>query len=181
MKYILPLLLAVSFALAQEPKQSPWVTADSLIRPANATAYAVNDVVNDSLSSSNKILAFKHASKNADGSGVIVSAVMEADTANVTNPYFRLLLFKDSVASVADNAAWVPTHAYNARYIGSIDFALVSNGTGSAIGESQNLLIPFVSAGRLAGGYIYGVLIAKGAYTPGHNGKIRVKLGILRR
>ena len=183
MKFLTILILAVSVAMAQQPKEPTYWASDSLVRPANATQYTANDVVNDSLSSANKILAFKYAAKTAKGSGVIVAALLEIDTANVTNGNYRLLLFSDSVGSAADNAAWVPSHANNDRFIGAIDFALEINqsaGAGAAMGMNTGLVSPFVSGGRQAYGYIYGVLLAKGAHTPKFNGKYRVKLGILR-
>jgi len=169
MKQFIALMLFVSMAMAQEPKNPVNIVSDSLVRTTNVTAFAVNDVVNDSTTAYNKILAFKYAGKNAKGTGVIVSASLEVDSALTTNGSFRLLLFSDSVAVAADNAAWVPSHASNARFIGSVDFSLDMNqsaGAGAAMSYVNGLVIPFASSGRLAGGYIYGVLIAKAAYVP---------------
>ena len=170
-------LLLVGLAYSQNPYYPIYVTSDSIVRPANATAYAVNDVVNDSNSTAKRFI-FPYVVKPGGRSSIILSALMEVDTANTTNATFRLLLFTDTVGTVADNAAWTPAHANNDLYVGAIDFSLASNGTGTAMGESFGLNIPFHKTEGDA--RLYGVLLAKGAYTPKHLGKVRIKLGILR-
>lgn len=187
---LLVLFLTLTIAHAQT---SPTITAsDSLVRPANATAYAANDVVNDSATAANDILIFKTPTFNASGTvtgttgvvvnkgmgGLIVSAMVTTDTANTTNGTFRLLLFNDTVTVAADNAAWASSQTSNARSVGHIDFALESNGGSYPQAYVTGLSLPFQCAPDDT--KLYGVLIAKAAYTPKVNGKIIIKLGIIR-
>jgi len=183
MKQFIALMLLVSIGLAQEPKNPVNIVSDSLVLPNVVADYAANDVVTDTLTSYNKILAFKYSARNAKGTGIIVSATIETDTGSTTNGSFRLILFRDTVTSAANNAAFVGAHASNAIKIGEINFSLDMNqtaGAGTAMGITEGLVIPFVASGRLANGYIYGVLIAKAAYKPKQLGKVRIKLGIIR-
>jgi hypothetical protein len=176
---LLILPLAISLGQSLNPKVPVYITADSLIRPTNYTTYASNDVVNDSLTSSPKILSFKWAGSKYNAGGIIVWSMLEVDTSSTTNSLFRLLLFRDTVPSVADNGAWSSSHAHNAKMIGFIDYSLETNGgTATAISQITNLIIPFQVINPNE--YIYGVLLAKGAYVPKANSKFRIKLGIIR-
>jgi hypothetical protein len=185
-------LLVLFITLAQAQTPVTIIASDSLVRPANATAYAANDVVNDSATAANDILIFKTPTFNSAGTvtgttgvvvnkgmgGLIVSALVTTDTANTTNGTFRLLLFSDTVTVAADNAAWASSQTSNARSIGHIDFALESNGGSYPQAYVTGLSLPFQCAPDDT--KLYGVLLAKAAYTPKHNGKIIVKLGIIR-
>jgi hypothetical protein len=189
-KWSVLLVLFVTLAQAQTPFTI--IASDSLVRPANATPYGANDVVNDSATASNKILIFKTPTFNTAGTvtgttgvvinkglgGLINSAIITTDTANVTNGTFKLLIFSDTVAVAADNAAWVPSGTSGARLLGEIDFALVSNGGSNPYAYVSGLGIPFQCAPDDT--KLYGVLLAKAAYTPKVNGKVIVKLGIIR-
>jgi len=154
-----------------------YTSADSIVRPANATQYQVNDVVNDTASTA-QLFEFTNVLRPSGRGSVILSSLLEVDTANIANGTFKLLLFSDSVGTVADNVAWSPSHANNDKYVGSIDYSLASNGTGVAMAEPSGINIPVYQNGKK--NVLYGVLIAKGQYTPKFNGKVRVKLGLLR-
>lgn len=179
-------LLIAQFSFSQTSQTI--VAIDSLVRPANATAYAANDVVNDSLSSSNKFLVFKNMTIKATndtfvvtskgGGGLITSATLTTDTSNTTNGTFKLLIYKDTIPNVADNAAWVSYGVYNKYFVHDIDFSLTSNGSNAAYAAVSNLSIPFQCTSDNI--RLYGVLLAKGAYTPKINGHIIVTLGIIR-
>ncbi len=181
----LALIIAATCSHAQTPLTI--FATDSLIRPYNGTAYAANDVVNDTLTG-NKLLTFK--TQNVKGSGIgivtaiglggtIISALLTAgDTANTANGTFKLLLFRDTVANVADNAAWATAAYYNTRFIGEIDFTLAANGTTSNYSYVDSLGMPFQC--ETDDIYLYGVLLAKAAYQPAANQKFIIKLGIVR-
>ena len=185
-------LLLISIALClitrQTFSQAPVtiVATDSMTRAWNITQYTANDVVNDS--NYTRLLRFSTVNVNNGGTtpvinkglgGVVISALLTVgDSANTTNGSFKLLLFQDTVVNVADNAAWATAAYYNTRMIGEIDFALTNNGTTSNYSYVTGLNLPFQTASDDRN--IYGVLLAKAAYTPVRGQKIIVKLGLIR-
>lgn len=170
-------LVGIGYSQSATNTYPVFIATDSIVRPANATQYSVNDVVNDTASTA-RLFRFQGVLRSGGKSSVILSGLMEVDTANVTNGTFKLLLFTDTVGTASDNSAWTPSHANNDKYVGSIDFSLSSNGTGVAMAEAAGVNIPVYSLEGTS--YLYGVLLAKGQYTPKFNGKVRVKLGLLR-
>jgi hypothetical protein len=162
------------------------IATDSITRPWNHTAYSANDVVNDS--NYTRMLKFSTVSVNNSGTtpvmnkgfgGVVISALLTVgDSANTTNGSFKLLLFKDTVANVADNAAWATTALTNSNLVGEIDFALTNNGTASNYSFVTGLNLPFQTASDDRN--IYGVLLAKAAFKPTVAQKIILKLGLIR-
>ncbi len=186
MKRIFALLIILSSIVLSQTQVT--ITAiDSITRPFNYTTYAANDVVNDSTFT--RMLRFKNTNiitandsglvVNKGGAGIILSALLTVgDTANTANGNFKLLLFRDTVTNVADNAAWATGAYYNTRQIGEIDFALSNNGTASNYSYVTGLNIPFSCA--TDDRYLYGVLLAKAAFKPTVNQRIIIKLGIIR-
>lgn len=163
------------------------VAVDSMTRAWNITQYTANDVVLDS--NYTRMLRFATDSVNSaspktpvqfkGGGGVVLSALLEVgDSANTTNGNFKLLLFRDTVAVVADNLAWTTAANTASQFIGEIDFALTNNGTTMNYSYVTGLNIPFQTTRDDR--YIYGVLLAKAAYTPVRGQKIIIKLGLVR-
>jgi hypothetical protein len=162
------------------------IATDSITRPWNHTAYTANDVVNDS--NYTRMLKFSTVSVNSSGTtpvmnkgfgGVIISALLSVgDTANTANGSFKLLLFRDTVVNVADNAAWATAAYYNTRQIAEIDFALTNNGTASNYSYVTGLNLPFQTESDDRN--IYGVLLAKAGFKPTVAQKIIIKLGLIR-
>lgn len=155
------------------------VLTSTLIRPSNPTAYAAGDAIKDT---SGKIQSFTYSASPQGGEGFICAARIWADTANVTGAQFRLYLYNDStgVTIPADNAAFITTYANRAKGIGYIDFALQME-TGANTGAmdfQSNLNIPFKT--KTSGSKLYGILVAKGAYTPKNGGAIYMELITLR-
>jgi len=178
-------LIVMGFGLLSAQSANPsypvFIVSDSIVRPNNATPYSANDVVNDTASANNRLFRFKWALRPNSNSSIVLSSSLEVDSGNTTNGSFRLLLFSDTVGTAADNAAWTPAYANNANFLGSIDYSLDRNqaaGAGAAMSYVTGLNIPFhsIEGGR----FIWGVLIAKAAYTPKTLGKYRIKLGLLR-
>jgi hypothetical protein len=187
-KALLFISLVLCLFTGQIYAQSPVtiVAVDSLTRAWNITQYSANDVVNDS--NYTRLLRFSTVSVNSSGTtpvmnkgfgGVVISALLTVgDSANTTNGSFKLLLFRDTVVNVADNAAWATAAYYNTHFLGEIDFALTNNGTASNYSYVTGLNLPFQTASDDRN--IYGVLLAKAAYTPVRGQKIIVKLGLIR-
>lgn len=185
------LFLLVSLIGMLQAQTPMTITAlDSLIRPANGTQYTANDQVNDTASTA-KILTFKTDSAwtsspttvgvSRGSGGIIVGATLTAgDSANTTNGSFRLLLFNGPVGVVADNAAWSTSSYYATRFIDYIDFQLTNDGTTMNYATASGLSIAFQTSIPRSDRNIYGVLLAKGAYTPAFRQKFIVKLRIVR-
>lgn len=188
MKRIISFLSASLFLFGVLFGQTPGtITAvDSLITAANGTQYTANDVVNDTASTA-KLMRFQTVSISSSGTGVVVNKGMggiivgatltAGDSANTTNGNFRLLLFKDTVGVVADNVAWATAAYYNTRFIDYIDFQLTNDGT-TALYATASTSIAFQT--ETDDRYIYGVLLAKAAYTKAFRQKFIVKLRIVR-
>lgn len=186
MKRIITLLISLLAAVVTLQAQTTITAIDSITRPYNITQYTANDVVNDSTFT--RMLRFKNVNiatsndsglvVNKGGSGVIVSALLNVgDSANTTGT-FKLLIFRDTVTNVADNAAWATAAYYNTRMVGEIDFALTNNGTASNYSFVTGLNIPFSCA--TDDRFLYGVLLAKNAFQPTRAQRFIIKLGIIR-
>lgn len=186
--FIIAFLFIVNCSLSIAQTPVTIIAADSLVRPPNGTQYTANDVVNDSTTASNKILIFQTTSINSSGTGVVVNkgmggiitgAVLTAgDSANTANGNFKLLLFRDTIPSSADNAAWATSAYFNALFLGEIDFALTNNGTTQNYSDVTGLSKAFQCASDDT--KIYGVLLAKAAFTPAFRQKFIIKLFIVR-
>lgn len=154
-----------------------------IVRPADTTAYDINDqVATTTTAATNSNLVFQVARVDG-GSGVISSAVMIDSTAETTKLSADLLLFDQPVTNAADNAAAAITDAEMEHLLpnGVISFDGTASGnfkTGGANGAVSvgNINIPFVCIGT---GVIYGVVVARNAYTPISAEKLTFRLGVL--
>lgn len=147
----------------------------SFTRPADTTAYAVNDAVADSTTAPT-ILTFANMARANAGSGYITKAKLTINSAVTTNASFRLWLYNASVTPTNDNAAFTLLNANADARIGYIDFALTTEGTGSDCCECtvSNISLPFVTGA--ASTALYGLLEAKAAYTPTNAGVFKIQL-----
>ena len=145
------------------------ITATAKTRPANTTAYAVGDVINESASAGTGWV-FSNTVRKIGGSGV-VKRVYINDSANVaTNLQAELFLF-DTVPGVEnDNVANTLTDAEMLTLVAVVPvstarFGDVTSGAGgNALLESADVNIPFRCTGSST--TLFGVLIAKNAYVP---------------
>lgn len=144
-------------------------------RPADTTAYASGDLVANSVTAASVVpLSWTAAARVAAGSFLVRRARLKKSTTGVTAATFRLHLYtSDPSASSGiangDNAAWSTNHS---GYVGSIDLD-ISGATGRAFRDSAAVQgAPAVGQEinvKLASGQtIYGLLEARGAYTPGN-------------
>lgn len=144
--------------------------------PAEATAtvtlpgvggtYAAQDEVSDNaVGGSATPLNFADLAAAVGGSGVIVKAVIEASTAVVANAVFRLWLFHTAPTMYGNDSPYQLDAADKAKRVGYIDFALITEGTGSdsAYGLDDGLRMYFTCAA--ADRDLYGVLVAKAGYV----------------
>jgi len=153
------------------------VVAGTFTRPADTTAYAAGDAVNDSTSAPAAI-TFASCARATGGSGYITSAQLNKSTVTTTNAQFRLRLYANTPSSLAnDNAASTRAWADRAlRCIGYIDFTTATAGADCAIstGTLNPLMIPFVAVGTS----LYGKLEALAAYAPGNAEVFYITLGV---
>lgn len=143
-------------------------------RPADTTAYAVNDAVSNSTSAPT-ILTFAGAGRVVGGSGEIIKAELCTDQAACVAA-FRLHLFTTSVAAKNDNAAYDSLYTSRNSRVGYIDFPGVSQeGTGSTSAFSLVTgSVPFVC--DAASTTLYGLLQTKSALTPASAQNFNIRL-----
>lgn len=139
-------------------------------RPANTTAYAAGDVINESASAGTNITfsgagKLRGSERPADG-GVITSAMIVDSASEATQLDAELWLFSVAPTADNDNAAFTPTDAEMLNLIGVIPFgnSFVGTASGNVALTSGYIHIPYVCANNDIA--IYGVLVARNAYTP---------------
>lgn len=139
-------------------------------RPADTTAYASGDLVANSVTAGSVVpMTFTNAARIAAGNFCVLRARVSKTTTGVTNAAFRVHLFTTSPTNPTngDNGAFVPSQI--ASYLGYFDITAMVAGTAGAAGQGGlaagfgNSLAVALGSGR----DIYGLLEARGAYTPG--------------
>lgn len=156
-------------------------------RPADTTAYAAGDVIADSTSAAT-ILTFRGCAGNDDEAGAIHSVLLIDGADQATKLNADLFLFDTAPTSYGnDNAAFTPTDAELQTLVGviSLDGTTAANlkegdatsgAGGNVLIQQTGLNMPF----RCAAGStkLYGVLVARNAYTPVSAETFRLKLGV---
>lgn len=140
---------------------------DSITRPANTTAYTAGDVIAEV--TTNDHFVFSDAVKAGHNTGMISNARIFSSANQGTKLDAELWLFHTNITEAGDNAAFAPTDAELLTLVGIIDFPVASwkagNATAGADGNSvcvvENIGIAFRAIQNL-----YGVLVARNAYTP---------------
>lgn len=158
---------------------SMFTVGQAFTRPGDTTAYAVSDVVGPVTTPA--VITFAGAARATGGTdggtGYVVKARVAKNTNTTTNAAFRLYLYTTSVTPIADNVAWTHLYANRANLIGWVDFpTMTTEGTGSDCAEAtlNDLRLPFVCAA--SGSALYGVLVARAAYTPGASDAFYVEI-----
>lgn len=162
------------------------VAATAMTRPADTTAYASGDLVaNSTTAGSVAPLQFQNIVR-APGrmGGRVIGARIFKTTQGTANAAFRIHLFS-ALPAVAngDNGVFAPTDAALANWIGSLDVTVDVASAARAIGRgnpaaAQQNGVPF----RLASPdtpTLFGLLEARGAYTPGNAEAFTVSLDVL--
>ena len=150
------------------------VITTTFTRPADTTAYAINDVVGPSAAA---VQEFASAFRSNGNSGYVVRAQLFTDqSANVA--LFRLYLYSVTPSAIADNSPFTLLYANAANHIGYIDFpAMATEGAGSTAAVS---LWSGQIAALAAGGddKIFGVLVAKSVFTPASAQQFTLRLAV---
>jgi hypothetical protein len=144
----------------------------SFYRPADSTAYAANDVVNNSITSP-MLMTFTNASRIAGGSGDIVKALLYT-TGTTLTARMRLWLYPYVPNAMNDNAQFNLSLTAPDWRVGYIDFpALSIDGTASQVGKAL-VTAGYVPTTTLPLAYVcidgstalYGMLETLDAFTP---------------
>lgn len=143
-----------------------WNPSATFTRPADTTAYAVGDLVANSVTAGSVVpMSFPTGGNSMPGSTRITRVRLFNNSTVATNANFRVHLYGASpTVANGDNGAWSTNQAAN--YLGSIDVASMKAFTdgcsdvGAASAGSEFLI-------RLpAGSTIFALLEARAAYTP---------------
>jgi len=136
-------------------------------RPADTTAYAAGDLVANSTTAGSVVaMSFANAARAAGKGGKIVGARLAKSGTGLTNASFRLHLFTSVPGTITngDNSALSTSGV--ADYIGALDVVVDRAFTDGAFGRSGAPLsgnfLEYVGATTT----LYGLLEARGAYTP---------------
>lgn len=165
--------------------RSVWFT-----RPNDTTAYATGEVISDSTAVS-KIMFFSECARKGRGSGAINQVMLIDGASQATKLSADLFLFRRPVDSYGvDNAAFTPTD----EELGSLVAVVSLDGTtaanlkqgdatsgvgGNVVIVNTSLSIPFECAATPWGDdALFGVLVARNAYTPVASETFRVILSI---
>lgn len=140
-------------------------------RPANTTAYASGDVMNDS-DSAPTVASVLNVARIPGRGGKIHAAYLHSSQ-NGTWADIDVFLFSATIAAPGnDNAAFTPTDAELLTCVGVLKFlaanAVIGNAGAAAAGNSMipltGLIQPFVCAANET--KLFWVPVARGAYTP---------------
>lgn len=165
---------------------SPWLIAPpsnilasaSFTRPADTTAYASGDLVANSTTAGSVAAMQFTVARIAAGSGMIRRARIRKTGTSITNAQFRLHLYSAApTASNGDNGAWLTDNAAN--YLGSFDVTLDKAFTDGAAGNGVPVSGSEINFALASGQKVYGLLEARGAYTPASGETFTVSLETL--
>jgi hypothetical protein len=141
--------------------------SSSFTRPSDTTAYTSGDLVANSTTAGSVTPMSWVITANSHGNVLIRRCRIQKSTNSTTNASFRLHLYLTSPTPTnGDNGAWLTTVS---GYLGSLDVTIAkafSDGGGAALEAG----VPTTGSEIIVAGgtdlTIYGLLEARGAYTP---------------
>ena len=137
-------------------------------RPNDANAYASGDLVANNVTNTSVVpMSWVVSGASIHGNLFVRRARIEKSTTSVTNSSFRVHLYETSpTVTNGDNGVWTSTYS---SYLGSLDvvvdkaFSDGAAGTGGLTSSTGNEIVIDGTVDKT----IYGLLEARGAYTPG--------------
>jgi hypothetical protein len=144
-------------------------------RPGDTTAYASGDLVANSTTAGQVTpMTFSLARVTGRG-GMIRRARLRKNGTSITNASFRLHLYSASPTPAnGDNSAWSTDKAAN--YVGAMDFTVDKAFTDGAAGNG----VPMIGSEIIfTADTYYGLLEARGAYTPANGETFDVSLELI--
>ena len=165
------------------PYDSVKTVSASFVRPANTTAYSVNDVLSGA-TSSGTAMTFLNAARDLGGGGYITDVMIVDSAYSATATTFDLFLFNTNpTTAINDNASFQPTDAELANVSTVININTPSAGSatigaaGNRLFETNGVNRQFVCADSSSD--LYGVLVARTAYNPISAEEFTVRLKIM--
>ena len=149
--------------------------SDSYTRPADTTAYAAADAISDSTTAPT-VLTFTDAARNQGKGGIIVDATINSSAAPATTLQCELWLFDTEPTPTDDNSAFALTDAESLNVIAVIPFTVGYKSDANTIYHGDRTIVPFRCA--TASTTLYGLLVARNAYTPASAEVLTVTLKI---
>lgn len=144
-----------------------------ITRPADTTAYAVNDALSDSTSApTSGGFTFTSAARQSGGSGIILGAMICTSNDAGTLLQGEIIVFNQSVTNVNDNAAFAVSDSEIKTFVCKIPFTLEDMGNNGAY-YVPNLNYPFTCVGTANLRFLVRV---KNAYTPASAEVITVRI-----
>lgn len=144
--------------------QSRFVTCSTdVTRPADTTAYAVNDALSDSTTSpTTNGFTFTGAARATGGSGIITDAIITTSNDAGTLLQGEIWVFSAAVTNINDNTAFAVSDSEIKTCVGKIPFTLEDAGN-NGFYHATNLNIGFTTSGSANLRFLVRV---KNAYTP---------------
>src|SRR5262245_34998777 len=102
------------------------ISQTEFTRPADTTAYSVNDVVSDSTSAAT-IRTFTNCVRINGGSGYITRGKLVVGATGASGQVYRLFLYTVAPTVINDNAANTVLYSNRSNFIGYIDFLVTSS------------------------------------------------------
>ena len=159
-----------------EPPRIP-ATAN-FTRPADTTAYAFGDLVANSTTAGSVTPLTIAAARANDQPGQIIAGTLRKSGTGVTNPFFRVHLYRVSpTVTNGDNGAFSTPIA---NWLGCMDVTVAQVGTDGCIGNCVPFglpSIPFLPATGTQN--VFALIEARGAYAPANAEVFTLELDVL--
>lgn len=158
------------------------VVGATFSRPANATPYASGLLVANSTAAGSVVAMAIAVGRVAGGTGMIRRVRIKKSGTGITNASFRLHLYKTDPAlstgiTNGDGGVWLTKEA---TYLGAFDVTIDKVFSDASKGIGLPLIGTEINFDCSAGSQvIYGLLEARGAYTPGSGETFTVALEVL--
>lgn len=154
------------------PLGFPVSVQTDITRPADTTAYAVNDALSDSTSApTSGGFTLSNICRKSGGSVWLTDMIVTSSNDPATPLQGEIFLFNTSVTAINDNAAFTVTDTEIKTCVGRVSFALEDVGSNDFF-HAQNLNILATASGSANLRFLVRV---KNAYTPANAEVITVK------
>lgn len=183
MKKIIFLMLVLCTYASAQIYPTNIIDTVKFTRPADTTIYTAGDIVSDSGSHYKYFTLTRIGNGRTNSHGKLTYVTVQMDTANATNTTVKVRFFAVSDttglygALPVDNAAFQSKFQMGAgyyRWFGDVAVTMTIFGTtagGATSSEgTATANIPY----ELLNGNLYAIVLATGAFEPGHNGKFRI-------
>lgn len=139
-----------------------WLSTD-VTRPADTTAYAVDDAISDSTSSpTSGGFTWTSAARASGGSGIITDVTVATSADPATKLQGEVWIFDQATTNINDNSAFAVSDSEIKTCVGVVPFTFDDSGN-NGFYHARNLNIGFVCNGSANLRFL---LRAKNAYTP---------------